>query len=120
MMMDIFGGLLSGAAFPGNVVDMNKSMSEPQNVGHWFLVFRPEVFLGSKEEYLKRMDEMIGRVRGCEKAADVERSVRVARSRRNSRSRGEKGFLTPKGRLRRCMLWPRKLRVKSDWSQCKI
>jgi LDH2 family malate/lactate/ureidoglycolate dehydrogenase len=73
MMMDIFGGLLSGAAFPGNVVDMNKSMSEPQNVGHWFLVFRPEVFLGSKEEYLKRMDEMIGRVRGCEKAADVER-----------------------------------------------
>ncbi|KAK9318920.1 Malate/L-lactate dehydrogenase, partial [Lipomyces orientalis] len=51
MMMDIFGGLLTGAAFKGDVVDMNKNMNAAQNVGHWFLVFRPELFLDNLEEY---------------------------------------------------------------------
>ena len=64
---------MPGAAFAGNVIDMNKNMSEPQNVGHWFMVFRPEIFLDSKDEYLQRMDELIGKVRDCEKAAGVER-----------------------------------------------
>ncbi|KAL2068490.1 hypothetical protein VTL71DRAFT_14827 [Oculimacula yallundae] len=75
MMMDIFGGLLSGAAFGGAVVDMNKKGNENkvQDVGHWFLVFRPDVFLeGGKEDYLKRMDELMQKVRGCEKADGVD------------------------------------------------
>lgn len=73
MMMDIFGGLLSGAAFKGDVVDMNKNETDAQNVGHWFFVFRPEIFLGSKEEYIGRMDDLLDRVRSCEKADGVER-----------------------------------------------
>ncbi|PVH70720.1 malate/L-lactate dehydrogenase [Cadophora sp. DSE1049] len=43
------------------------------NVGHWFLVFRPEVFLGSWDEYVGRMDELMERVRACEKAEGVDR-----------------------------------------------
>jgi LDH2 family malate/lactate/ureidoglycolate dehydrogenase len=73
MMMDIFGGLISGAAFAGNVVDMTKNWSDPQNVGHWFMVFRPEVFLEDTNEYLQRMEELMGRVRECEKADGVQR-----------------------------------------------
>lgn len=76
MMMDVFGGLLSGAAFGGDVVDMNKKGNEnrAQDVGHWFMVFQPEVFLpGGRAEYLGRMDELMEKVRGCEKAEGVDR-----------------------------------------------
>ena len=73
MMMDIFSGLLTGAAFKGDVVDMNKNTSDPQNVGHWFLVFRPELFLDDRAEYLSRMDDLMERVRSCEKAEGVKR-----------------------------------------------
>lgn len=74
MMMDIFGGLMSGAAFAGGVNDQYKNLDEPQNVGHWFLVFRPEVFLDDGMDELKsRMDTLIQRVRDCDKAAGVER-----------------------------------------------
>jgi LDH2 family malate/lactate/ureidoglycolate dehydrogenase len=45
MMMDIFGGLMSGAAFAEEVNDQYKHLKEPQNVGHWFLVFKQDVFL---------------------------------------------------------------------------
>jgi LDH2 family malate/lactate/ureidoglycolate dehydrogenase len=73
MMMDIFGGVLSGAAFAGGVNDQYNNLQEPQGVGHWFMVFRPEVFLDSKEEYEKRMDTLLAKVRDCEKATGVER-----------------------------------------------
>ena len=73
MMMDIFGGLLSGAAFAGGVNDQYKVLDRPQGVGHWFMVFRPEVFLDSQEEYLHRMDLLLNRVRTSEPAAGVEK-----------------------------------------------
>lgn len=73
MMMDIFGGLLTGASFAGGVNDQYKYLDKPQGVGHWFLVFKPEIFLDSKEEYLKRMDTLLDTVRNSEKAAGVER-----------------------------------------------
>lgn len=73
-MMDIFGGVLSGASFAGGVNDQYKNLSDPQGVGHWFLVFKPDAFLdGSKEELHARMDEEMRAIRGCEKAAGVER-----------------------------------------------
>ncbi|KAH8697896.1 malate dehydrogenase [Talaromyces proteolyticus] len=80
MMMDIFGGLLTGASFAGDVNDQYKVADQPQGVGHWFMVFRPDVFLdggdnGSEgmEEYKLRMDKLFDRVRNSEKAAGVQR-----------------------------------------------
>ncbi|KIW13265.1 hypothetical protein PV08_08452 [Exophiala spinifera] len=73
MMMDIFGGLLTGAAFKGDVVDMNKNKTDPQNVGHWFMVFKPDVFLDSRAEYETRMNELMRAVRECDKAEGVKR-----------------------------------------------
>ncbi|KAK8201404.1 hypothetical protein M8818_005872 [Zalaria obscura] len=72
LMMDVFGGLLTGSAFGGGVIDQYKDLDKRQGVGHWFMVFRPEMFLDSREEYLERMDTLLERVRGCEKAAGVE------------------------------------------------
>ncbi|KAF2255172.1 Malate/L-lactate dehydrogenase [Trematosphaeria pertusa] len=74
MMMDIFGGVISGAAFAGGVNDQYKNLKEPQNVGHWFIVFRPDVFLaGGAEELRARMDTLMRTVRQSEKAAGVDR-----------------------------------------------
>ncbi|KAH8169324.1 malate/L-lactate dehydrogenase domain-containing protein [Sarocladium implicatum] len=74
MMMDIFGGIMSGSAFAGDVNDQYKVMDKPQNVGHWFLVFKPELFLdGGMEEFRERMDTLAARVKGCRKAKGVNR-----------------------------------------------
>ncbi|KAI9695196.1 MAG: hypothetical protein M1820_008832 [Bogoriella megaspora] len=71
MMMDIFGGLLTGSSFAGNVNDQYKVLDKPQGVGHWFMVFRPDIFLDSKEEYSERMGALFDRIRSSEKAAGV-------------------------------------------------
>jgi len=39
----------------------------PQNVGHFFLAMKPDLFV-SKKEYRARMDTLVERVRACAKA----------------------------------------------------
>jgi len=67
MLMDIFGGVLSGAGFAGDVTDQYKVFDRPQNVGHFFLAMRPDLFV-SKKEYRARMDTLVERVRSCPRA----------------------------------------------------
>ena len=67
MMMDIFGGVISGAAFAGNVGDQYKVYDRPQDVGHFFLAMKPNLFV-SEEDYRARMDTLVERVRGVPKA----------------------------------------------------
>ncbi|KAH8817080.1 Malate/L-lactate dehydrogenase [Xylogone sp. PMI_703] len=73
MMMDLFGGVLSGASFGGDVNDQYHNMKDPQGLGHWFMVFKPDIFLDSRDELLARMDTLMERVRGCEKAVGFDR-----------------------------------------------
>ncbi|KAJ3499669.1 hypothetical protein NLG97_g137 [Lecanicillium saksenae] len=73
MMMDIFGGLITGASFGGAVNDQYNNVSEPQGVGHWFMVFKPELFLDSKRHLADRMDSLLRTVRSSEKAPGCER-----------------------------------------------
>ena len=63
MLMDIFGGVLSGAAFGGDVGDQYKH-ARPQDVGHFFLAMKPNLFV-PLAEYEARMDTLIARVRAC-------------------------------------------------------
>jgi LDH2 family malate/lactate/ureidoglycolate dehydrogenase len=63
MMMDIFGRMLTGAAFAGGVHDQYKVLDQSQGVGHFVTVFRPEIFLDSQEEYVQRMDALMDNVR---------------------------------------------------------
>ena len=67
MMMDIFGGVISGAAFAGMVGDQYKVFDRPQDVGHFFLAMRPNLFI-TEDEYRARMDTLIERVRAVPKA----------------------------------------------------
>lgn len=67
MMMDIFGGVISGAAFGGDVGDQQKVLDRPQNVGHFFLAMKPDLFV-AEDEYKARMDKLFSRVRAVPKA----------------------------------------------------
>ncbi|UED84687.1 Ldh family oxidoreductase [Streptomyces profundus] len=71
LLMDIFGGVLSGAAFAGDVGDQYKDFDRPQNVGHLFLALRPQLFL-PLAEYRKRMDLLADRVRSTPRAEGVD------------------------------------------------
>ena len=67
MLMDIFGGVISGAAFAGGVGDQYKTYDRPQDVGHFFLAMRPNLFV-SEDDYRGRMDTLVERVRAVPKA----------------------------------------------------
>ncbi len=67
MLMDILGGVISGAAFAGGVADQYKVYDRPQNVGHFFLALRPDLFI-AESDYRARMDILVERVRECPKA----------------------------------------------------
>jgi LDH2 family malate/lactate/ureidoglycolate dehydrogenase len=62
LFMDIFGGVISGANFGGDVGDQYKAFDRAQDVGHFFLAMRPNLFV-SERDYRARMDELIARVR---------------------------------------------------------
>lgn len=67
MLMDIFGGVLSGAAYAGDVGDQYKAYDRPQDVGHFFLAMKPDLFV-SMAQYRARMDTLVERIRACPKA----------------------------------------------------
>jgi LDH2 family malate/lactate/ureidoglycolate dehydrogenase len=70
MLMDIFGGVISGAAFGGDVGDQYKRFDAPQDVGHFFLAMKPDLFV-SADEYRARMDTLVGRIHACPTAQGV-------------------------------------------------
>ncbi len=61
MLMDIFGGVISGAGYGGEVGDQYKVYDRPQDIGHFFLAMRPDLFV-PESEYRRRMDTLIERV----------------------------------------------------------
>jgi LDH2 family malate/lactate/ureidoglycolate dehydrogenase len=67
MLMDILGGVISGAAYAGDVGDQYKVFDRSQDVGHFFLAMKVDLFV-SQAEYRARMDTLVRRVRDCPKA----------------------------------------------------
>ncbi|MCG7391610.1 Ldh family oxidoreductase [Microvirga sp. ACRRW] len=67
MLMDILGGVLSGAAYAGGVANQFEVFDRPQDVGHFFLAIKPDLFV-SRDDFLQRMDTLVQRVHGCPKA----------------------------------------------------
>lgn len=60
ILMDIMSGVLSGAAFGGEVGDQYKDV-KPQNVGHCFIALKQDIFL-TADEFKARMDTLVQRV----------------------------------------------------------
>ena len=66
MLMEIFGGVISGANF-----DQYKAYDRPQDVGHFFLAMKPDLFVPAGD-YRRRMDTLIERVRASPKAEGID------------------------------------------------
>lgn len=62
LMIDAVAGAMSGAAFAGDVRNQYTDFDQPQNVGHFFLAFRPDLFLPTVE-YASRIDSLVDRAR---------------------------------------------------------
>lgn len=71
IMMDVFSGVLSGAAFAGHVTGPYDP-SKPADVGHFFIAIKPDLFM-SLEDFRSRMDYLYQRVVESDKAAGVDR-----------------------------------------------
>jgi len=71
-MVDIFSGILSGANWGPHIRDLYGNFEEPQNLGLFFFLMRPDLFI-SLEEFKRRMDQAIREVRSVEKAPGVGR-----------------------------------------------
>jgi LDH2 family malate/lactate/ureidoglycolate dehydrogenase len=70
MLADILGGVLSGAAFAGDILDMNTDFSAPQGLGHFFLAMKIDAFM-PPATFAARMEEMIARIKALPPAPGV-------------------------------------------------
>jgi LDH2 family malate/lactate/ureidoglycolate dehydrogenase len=74
MLMDVMGGVISGAAFGGDVRNHFEEYDKPQNVGHFIMAMKPDLFV-SRDEYGKRMDALVQRVHACPTAEGFDEVI---------------------------------------------
>ena len=60
--MEIMGGVLTGAAFAGEMKSLYEDFSGPQRIGHVFMAIRPDLFM-PMADFKARMDTMIERLK---------------------------------------------------------
>jgi len=71
MLMEILGGVFTGAALAGDVVNPYLDFSGPQNAGHFFLAIKPDLFM-PRSEFEGRMDVLVERAKACPRAAGFD------------------------------------------------
>lgn len=74
MLMDVLGGVISGAGFAGEVGNQFLDYDRPQNVGHFFLAMKPDLFI-ARDEYLRRMDLLAQRVHASPLAEGLDEVI---------------------------------------------
>ena len=62
MLMEILAGVFTGANFGGDVPDQYTVWDRPQNVGHFFMVLKPGVFV-TERGFRDRMDTFVSRIK---------------------------------------------------------
>jgi LDH2 family malate/lactate/ureidoglycolate dehydrogenase len=85
LMVELFSGVLSGAAVGPAVGSMYKDLDRKQDVGHFFCLMHIDAFLPFSE-FIARVDEMVKKIKTCRRRRGVEevllpgeRSSRAAR-----------------------------------------
>lgn len=91
LMVEMFSGVLSGAAVGSEVGSMYKNLDRKQDVGHFFCLFHIDAFL-DYAEYLRRMNKTIDRIKALKKRPGVEEILvpgeRSARTAATNRAQG--------------------------------
>ena len=71
LMLDVLSGMLSGAAFGPYLCNMWNDFTNPQNVGHYFIVLDVKKFV-PLDEFKQKMDMMIRDIKSSPKASGVQ------------------------------------------------
>lgn len=69
LMMEVLGGVMSGSAFGGEVGNQYLDHDRPQNVGHCFIAFRPDLAV-SADAYRTRIDALVERAKASPRVAE--------------------------------------------------
>ncbi len=86
MLMDILCGVLTGAGYAGGVGNPHRDFDRPQDVGHFMLAIRPDLFM-SESEFRARMDTLVERARAQPLAAGVDEILIPGEPERRSHAR---------------------------------
>ena len=71
MMVELFSGVLAGAAVGNDIGSMYKHMDRGQDVGHFFCLFDVAALM-DPAELIRRVDDMIDRVKACRRRPGVD------------------------------------------------
>jgi LDH2 family malate/lactate/ureidoglycolate dehydrogenase len=71
LMVEGLSSVLSGAAVGSGIGSMYKNLDRKQDVGHFFCLLDIDAFM-DVGEFKGRMDEMIGKIKGCRRRPGVE------------------------------------------------
>ena len=114
LMVEMFSGVLSGAAIGPDVGSMYKNMDRKQDVGHFFCLFDVSAFL-EYDEYLRRLDATIDRIKASKKRPGVEEIlVPGERSARQARINGAEGIPLSNETVAELEQWCSRLNVAFD------
>lgn len=92
MMVELFSGVLAGAAVGNEIGSMYKHMDRRQNVGHFFCLMDVAAFM-DPADLKQRVDRMIDGVKNCRKRPGVEEIlVPGERTHRKARENREQGI----------------------------
>ena len=113
MFMDIFGGVISGANFGGDVGDQYKAFDRPQDVGHFFLAMKPNLFV-TEDDYRARIDTLIERMQVRAARRRLRRGAGAGRARGPLRgaSAASPAFPMRRARSRRCRTKPKRAGIQ--------
>ena len=79
-MVDILSGVMTGGNHAGKVKDPFDDFSGPQNIGHLFIVLKPNLFVGN---YNQRIKENIKRIKKLPKVKGVKEILYPGQSKFN-------------------------------------
>ncbi len=114
LMVELFSGALSGSAVGPDVGSMYKNMNRKQDVGHFFCLFDIAAFL-DYDEYLRRVDATIDRIKAAKKRPGVEEIlVPGERSARQARINGAGGIPLSGETVAELEQWCARLKIPFD------
>ena len=97
-MVDILSGVFTGGNHSGKVKDPFDDFSGPQNIGHLFIVIKPNLFVGNN--YNKRIKENIKIIKKSPKLNGVKEIFYPGENKYNRyKNNLKKGIVIPKNIL---------------------
>ena len=97
-MVDILSGVFTGGNHAGRVKDPFDDFSGPQNIGHLFIVMKPNIFVGNS--YYKRIKDNIKTIKKLPKVKGVKEILYPGQSKYTKyKSNLKKSIIIPKSLL---------------------